>query len=251
MAINVNGWIVGWSQVDNVGFTPNAFLVEFGGAIEPLDPIPGRWSIANDVNDLGTVVGTVRVNGSGNDSSFVWTRTAGFQVVSPPQVSATYITLNAINNLEIATGSTPFNGVTRSLLRMPDGTIELLGPENLHSVGRSINDKGVVVGDLWESDFNERQAMIWEEGVGMRNLNELIPSDLGLFMYSALDINGHGQIVAAAMIERRVRGVLLTPVVPEPTSATLAAAAVMMMVALRLLRRRFQTGGARQNPGSP
>jgi probable HAF family extracellular repeat protein len=72
-AINASGQVVG-SRI--VGGVTRAFSWTLaGGIVDIAPPAPGSQSFASDVNDAGTVVGTV------NDHPFVWTHAGGLVVL--------------------------------------------------------------------------------------------------------------------------------------------------------------------------
>ena len=66
------------------------------------------------------------------------------------------------------------------------------------SRGRAINAKGQIVGG--SSDCrNFLHAFVWEEGGPMLDLNTLIPSDSGLQLTNAFNINDRGEILAKSV----------------------------------------------------
>ena len=66
------------------------------------------------------------------------------------------------------------------------------------SRGRAINSKGQIVGG--SSDCrNFLHAFVWEDGGPMLDLNTLIPSDSGLQLTNAFNINDRGEILAKSV----------------------------------------------------
>jgi probable HAF family extracellular repeat protein len=169
---NATGQVVGWSQVvsgDDTSYHP--FLWTAGGTDGvPSNPrmkdlgglIPGGNGQAWDVNDSGQVVGfTDPPDVNGNPAGrhiFLWTPGGTDGVPSNPQMK----------DLPIAWGG-------------------------LHFL--AINNSGVVVGNE-VTNAGPYHAFVWDQARGVRDLNELVPSDLGVELRYAADVNNQGQIAA-------------------------------------------------------
>lgn len=63
------------------------------------------------------------------------------------------------------------------------------------SVACDINNNGIVVGYGVLADGTTRHAFVWQSGVGMRDLNSLIPPNSGWVLAEARSINDAGDIV--------------------------------------------------------
>src|SRR5882724_1740078 len=79
-------------------------------------------------------------------------------------------------------------------------TFWILGPwmEMPAAGGRAINSRGQIVGG--SSDCrNFLHAFVWEDGGPMLDLNTLIPSDSGLQLTNAFNINDRGEILVKSL----------------------------------------------------
>ncbi len=75
-----------------------------------------------------------------------------------------------------------------------DGPVTNLGvlPGDFAAFATGINNRGQVVGNNFDSNFNWSHGFIWQDRV-MTDLNTLIPADSNLFIISASNINERGQ----------------------------------------------------------
>jgi probable HAF family extracellular repeat protein len=82
-----------------------------------------------------------------------------------------------------------------------DGSLTNLGvlPGDFAAFATGINDRGQVVGNNFDSDFNWSHGFIWQDGV-MTDINALIPADSNLYVISASNINERGQISGMATV---------------------------------------------------
>ncbi len=112
----------------------------------------------------------------------------------------------------------------------------------------ALNDDGYVVGNSASSQ-GVSSAFIWHASFGMQDLNLLIDSAdpmSGTFrIFSALDINNSGQIVAQGLVDgdARQHSFLLTPV-PEARTYVLMLVGLLFVAAISRLRA---TGATRRN----
>jgi probable HAF family extracellular repeat protein len=97
-----------------------------------------------------------------------------------------------------ADGTTFYAGVW---LGGADGPVTNIGtlPEDFGAFATGLNERGQVVGNSIDSNFNWAHGFIWQDGV-MTDLNTLIPADSNLFIISASNINDHGQISGMATV---------------------------------------------------
>jgi probable HAF family extracellular repeat protein len=128
--------------------------------------VPGGYGFARDLNDSGQVVGwadsgQVDANHNPIQHAFLWTAGGTDGVPSNPQMKDLQVT----------------NGGNRGFPYL------------------AINNSGVVVGEEATNAGPDR-AFIWDQTRGVRDLNDLVPSNLGAELRNATDVNKQGQIVA-------------------------------------------------------
>jgi probable HAF family extracellular repeat protein len=169
------------------------------------------------INDRGEAVGY-----SGNcffaTHAVVWKNNTAvvLQDLGGTKSNVAYV----INNLgQIAGKVRSADGTTYvAALWQPDGTLTNLGilPGDFAAFATGINDRGQVVGNNFDSNFNWSHGFLWQNDV-MTDLNALIPEDSGLFIISASNINERGQISGMATVQTGphagdIHAFLLTPV---------------------------------------
>jgi probable HAF family extracellular repeat protein len=66
-------------------------------------------------------------------------------------------------------------------------------PGDVNSVAIGINDAGAVVGASIDASFNPRAFL--RVGQGLVDLNELVPTDSPLYLFTACSINASGEII--------------------------------------------------------
>jgi probable HAF family extracellular repeat protein len=91
-----------------------------------------------------------------------------------------------------------------------------LVPGDFAGFATGINDRGQVVGNDFDSNFDWFHGFLWQDGV-TTDLNTLIPDDSNLLIISASNINDRGQISGMATVQTgphagEVHSYLLTPV---------------------------------------
>ena len=296
--INDYGQIVGGAYFNNSNllhaflWTPNTPNGTAGSALDLGTLTAGTTSVANDVNNLGQVVGR-----SGDNVAFIWTPksangTSGVMTALAMPSGRTNSVAQAIN----ASGQVAGYVNSRSFLWTPtapngsSGTSidlgDLGGTTGNNNHGNGINNAGKVVGDssvslvhayLWTPDtpngstgsmadlgalggnlsaafainsldqvvgMAADNAFVWTPGDGMVNLNSHIApgAATSIALRYAFGINDRGQIVGygsfdpdgpGGPIPGGTRAFLLTPAVPEPSSASF-----LILAACTLLCRR-------------
>jgi probable HAF family extracellular repeat protein len=130
-----------------------------------------------------------------------------------------------------------------------DGTLTNLGilPGDFAAFATGINERGQVVGNNFDSDFDWSHGFIWQDGV-MTDINALIPAATNLFVISASNINERGQISGMATVRSgphagEIHAFLATPVAGDVgTSVADIATTQPARVGKQLLRghRRFE-----------
>ncbi|MEH2367464.1 DUF3466 family protein [Nostoc sp.] len=164
-----------------------AFLYE-NGQTTNLGTLPGdTYSQANDVNDLGQVVGSSGLTGVNDSRAFVYSSSAGLQDLGRLRPTDLFSTGLGINNLGQVVG---FSGTNNN---------------------------------FFAADGNGLRAFLYTDKT-LYDLNNLIaPSSKGGFTLTAASaINNNGQIVGRGAVNGELHAFLLTPIssvsVAEPTS---------------------------------
>ncbi|MGQ0701858.1 MAG: hypothetical protein ACT4PM_01845 [Gemmatimonadales bacterium] len=202
-AVNARGQVVGEAVVSTSasfpGFRSHAFLWTASEGMRDLTPDADFRTIANDINEAGTVVGSLeRVPGI---RPFVWTEQDGLmELAILPGWGATRA--RAINNRGqvVGEGHFPIGApveIRAFLWDRHTGMRDLgrLGPARpgpgplVSALG--INDRGEVVGNR-EDPSGALRAFLWTEEDGFVEL-----SPPGSSSSMAADINNRGQVVSA------------------------------------------------------
>ncbi len=221
-AINNRGEVVGFAETADADPTcppsPAEVPVLWDKGQAHALPLVGTDpdGFAFGINDRGQAVGY-----SGNcffaTHAVVWTNNSAvvLQDLGGTKSNVAYV----INNRgQIAGKVRSADGTTYvAALWQPDGTLTILGilPEDFAAFSTGINDRGQVVGNNFDSNFNWSHGFIWQNGV-MTDLNTLIPADSNLFIISASNINERGQISGMATVQTGphagdIHAYLLTP----------------------------------------
>jgi probable HAF family extracellular repeat protein len=90
-------------------------------------------------------------------------------------------------------------------------------PGDLGAFATGMNDRGQVVGNGIDPNFNWAHGFIWQDGGVITDLNTLIPENSGLYIISASNINDRGQISGMATVvggpyNGEIHAYLLNPV---------------------------------------
>lgn len=225
--INNMGHVAGWSAIDPDGVY-HAFRWSYnaGGWWDWFDlgnitGNPDEISLANDINNLGQVVG-----GSGSAGSRRAFCTRPYAAINPLTDALPYLpngtTAEAFgvndrgqvvgySNTRVGTST-----VTRPVLWSGTTVTDLgtLGGNTGRAYG--INNLGHVVGYSYLSDNTSLRAFLWVNGV-LRDLNDLLPAGSGWVLNEARAINNFGQITGYGAHNGITRAFLMTPV---PTTVT-------------------------------
>ena len=190
--INDNGMVVGSSTTSAKAqhafvWTPTNGMVDLGTFGDPSAPgVRLRTSVATAVSNTGEVVGASYVATGGPDSyrAFLWTSSAGMQIIGTPTVFLSNAT--AINDVEQVVGD---NG--DSEVWTPTGGWVDIG--TLGGVVRAVanNNLGQVVGT--SGIASSAHAFIWSASGGMVDLGTL-----GGLSSAAAAVNQTGHVVGWA-----------------------------------------------------
>jgi len=202
-AINTQGQIVGWADVQNDPFIRYAFIWENGVMKKLINPSCNQCNTgAEDINNLGQSVG------------FFWrdfdrhaaTWDASGNMTELPE-RGTITIAHGINDLGQIVGES--NG---GAALWENGQISIIGES---SIAHKINNNGLIVG----ADAKGRNhGAIWDTKGNERNLNNLVAPFPKLWVDNAFDINDKNQIAARAIPNQgnkfKFFAVVLTPVNP-------------------------------------
>ncbi|HWB19447.1 MAG TPA: hypothetical protein VG711_04035 [Phycisphaerales bacterium] len=229
-AVNVNNWIVGSADATSAyhaSLWRNGRIIDIGVAFGA-----SRFSIADDLNDSGAVVGSILgAFPLPGDRAFLWSH--GIIVDFPPTPGGISSAAHAINNRgEILisglydVGSTQ-NEYRRDAFVYRNGTWTPLGAfgpvkgfDFASNDPHDINDAGVVVGNCVTIETGFGLPYVWQNGV-IRRLDlmtvDLTPN-LHYQLREARRINNLGQILGEVTdpVTSRLRAVLLNPLPALP-----------------------------------
>jgi probable HAF family extracellular repeat protein len=246
--INNAGRVVGAASN---GQAVRAFYTDGGGSLIDLGTPLGTtnsFARAYAINDTGTIAGVARNASDTASEATLWTFDAnGMPVASTigSPVSGVFSEALGLNDLGHAVGrySDPTSNRTRAFFYDGSASVDLGllddEPTFTHARAIDINESGLIVGHVARFDNAPSfggAAVLWRDG-RIFDLNDLIDPSIGWRLLSAEGINDRGQIVGFGTFDGQTRAFVLT-VIPEPSSAILAAIGVVSIVALGIARRR-------------
>ena len=162
-------------QVVGIFGSPSRAFLYDNGTITNLGTLPGdNYSSAEDINDLGQVVGVSASSGVNNATAFLYSSNTGMISLGKLFPTDTYSVAIDSNNLGQVVGWSGNN-------------------TNFYS------ESGVGI-----------RAFLYSDGV-MQDLNELIAPVSNFILTQAQGINDQGQIAGAGVINGELHAVLLTP----------------------------------------
>ncbi|WP_375515544.1 hypothetical protein [uncultured Nostoc sp.] len=174
-------------QVVGILSSNTAFLYE-NGQTTNLGTLPGdAYSVANDINNSGQVVGSSGLTGVDDGHAFLYSSSTGLQDLGRLRPTDLFSFGVGINNLGQAVGFSGSNS------------------------------------DFFAADGNGLRAFLYSDNT-LYDLNDLIApgSDAGFTLTAASAINNNGQIAGRGAVNGELHAYLLTPTssvsVPEPTS---------------------------------
>ena len=216
VAINDTGQVVGTSEVlmeieGSNFFVPRAFVWDETNGIENIGTLGGNFSFANDVNEIGQVVGYGE-NAAGFERAFIWDALNGIQELPPIAEGETRAV--AINDFGLVLGSEA--GIGGVLWNLNTGiVIPVPGGLDLNNVGQAVGGPFIV-----------------DDTTNVQELLGLIYQGSGWEIDFASAINNSSQIVGYGQFNGETQGFFLTSV-PEPSTW----ACVAIVACLVLLRR--------------
>jgi len=227
------------------------------------------WNIGGATIDLGTTFLPTAINNNGLMAGIATgTQHAAFSNLSSGSITdlgtfgGSKSQVNAISNTGLAVGFADTPTTSHAFLYDSNtGVLTDLGnPVSplFYSNAADVNDFGVVVGGYQTDAAWDDAGFIYTKADGMRNLNNLIDQSAGWNITGTGGINDAGQIVGSGYGPNGFHAVLLTPVVPEPSSLLLLCVAGIGLMATRAAARlikhirdsRFQIRGFRR-AGAP
>jgi probable HAF family extracellular repeat protein len=183
-AINHHGTIVGQADISTTP-DPNFFVPPFHafiwqrGAMQDLGSIfGGTFSLAQDINEKGQVVGSADTANDQEAHAFLWENGS---VTDLGALTANTANQPAgINNEGVVVGSSGFSGAS-------------------FSFGPPVNQY-----------FCPCHTVLWKDG-RVIDLQTQLPGDSPWILLTVSAINDHGQIVGQGLVHNQVHGFLLTP----------------------------------------
>ena len=194
-----------------VGVDPNGNAVIITDTVQVLPGLTGGGGLAYGINAAHVVVG-LSVPAEGHHHATMWIDGLPHDLGVPP--GYVYSAAYDVNDSNVAVGYSYVGGKLQQAARFSLGSsaVALQPPGNVReSRAYSINNKGEIVGTMWNADTGAPRAFV-VEGDTLVDLNERISADdqaRHYFTY-ATAINDKGKIVA---VDDRFGGaVLLEPI---------------------------------------
>ncbi|MBL8065201.1 MAG: PEP-CTERM sorting domain-containing protein [Chthonomonadaceae bacterium] len=196
---------------------------------------PTRSSIATDLNNSSQVTGISYIwDGQRNvEHTFLWTEANGMVDIGLP-TNRHGILGSAISDAGVIVGYMDlFNFARHSFYRTPDGVITELIPfqgGSEDNLAWDVNSQMQIVGNIGvQGGPDPSGGYVWDPVQGMRNLNtSMDASGAGYWVFGAYGINDRGQICGGAIKNGQIRAVRLDPIVPEPSTLTIAGLGILV-----------------------
>jgi probable HAF family extracellular repeat protein len=211
-AINDSGQVAGASDISG-NSASHAFFYD-GTTMHDLGTFGGTHSIAWDINNNGYVVGRCDT-ANGPSRAFLYDGTTMHDLGTLGGVDWVHSDAFSINDNNQVTGESStghaffYDGTTMHDL----GSFGAPIPYSGYSVGLGVNNSGLVVGySSIPEEINVVHAFLYDDRIGMLDLNDLIPSGSGWVLNVANDINSSGQIVGRGTFGGVSHAFMLTPV---------------------------------------
>ena len=205
--INERGQVAGWSYINstptaacgNFSLTTGTFIWDKKSGMQDIGTFGGTCTIAYDLNNRGQVVGSSNNPGDATNLPFVWERATGMTELTTAGVGGAF-TVNDAGDIA-GYGLSP-DGIYGAILwRKTGGKWQTTYLGLLHSgddfaEAWSINASTQVVGNSGPNGGTTTLPFLWEDGGPMVDLNALIPSNSGIQLVEAVQINDRGEIAA-------------------------------------------------------
>ena len=200
-------------QVVGILSSNTGFLYE-NGQTTNLGTLPGdAYSVANDINDSGQVVGSSGLTGVDDGRAFLYSSSTGLENLGRLRPTDLFSAGLGINNLGQVVG---FSGTNH---------------------------------DFYAADGNGLRAFLYSDNT-LYDLNDLIApgSDPGFTLTAASAINNNGQIVGRGAVNGELHAFLLTPTssvsVAEPTSGVPILSFGAIVTLFAAFKRKRQSSSA-------
>ena len=218
--INNGGQILGVSYINSnpnqtTGVpTLDGFLWENGKMIDIPNPLGGTQLSPYYLSNRGQVVGNANLTGDDFEHGrhpFLWEKgTFADLGTFGGSIGDAY----KINDANQIVGDASFADATFHAALWQNGAIFDLGTiaTDPCSGALDINSRGQAVGWSGVCDYSAPRAFLWDKAAGMVDLNTLISSDSGIYVFWAGNINDRGEIAAAGLLPNGdTHAVLLIP----------------------------------------
>jgi len=219
--INDRGQILGVSFIDSIPDpttgvpTLDGFLWENGKMIEIPDPLGGTQISPYYLSERGQVVGNANLAGDNFEQArhpFLW---AEGTFTDLGTFGGTIGDAYKINDAGQIVGEASFADTTYHAALWRNGSISDLGTIGTDpcSVAQDINSRGQAVGWSGVCDYSATpRPFLWDKTGPVVDLNTLISSASGIYVFFASNINDRGEIAAAGLLPNGdVHAVLLIP----------------------------------------
>jgi len=202
--IDSRGRVAGQSYIRRQPVTPDGaplihpFFWE-NGRMTDIGTLGGVFAEANAMNSLGQVAGDSDLRGGAAFHAFRWSQG---KMVDLGTVGDASSAASAINDLGAVVGFLiSANGSIDGFL-WRNGTMIALGglPGFPCNYPHRINNKGQVVGDSDDCNGNGKSAWLWQKGVGLVDLNTLVPPGSDMHLAEASFIDDNGEILGNGMV---------------------------------------------------
>ena len=211
-SINESGEVAGCANTDSI--SQNAFLWKNGTMID-LGSFGGSYACAFQVNNHGQVMGLSTLPGDqvqraffGDHEGLTDLGTFGGSVVEPFWLT---------ENGDVVGGADYPGDMIRHAFLWKKGVMSDLGTtyhecSTSGSVTLGVNSKVQIVGNSWCDDI-AAAGFLWENGGPMVDLNTLVSSNAGMYLFGAQNINDRGEISGLGFLPEsgEVHGFLSIP----------------------------------------